>query len=164
MTHIVIPVVLCFARATKTGKVRKSQVGCFYHYNINLSTAQKDLAKDINRQDFTVCDIIGTVQHWCFFAVMHDTVLITSIKLLLTVDGFIFVGINFHGLNKSDTFVWFKIRGLQVFFLNTYQKVLFRWYWTLIRTSTNKGPHIVHLSILCPDDVWRIFDCSKHKH
>ena len=35
-----------------------------------------------------------------------------------TVDGFIFVGTNFRGLNKNDIFVGFKIRGHSIFFHN----------------------------------------------
>ena len=46
-----------------------------------------------------------------------------------TVDGFIFVGTNFHGLNKNDTFVGFEIRGHSIFVHNSYQKIPFRWYW-----------------------------------
>ena len=46
-----------------------------------------------------------------------------------TVDGFIFVGTNFRGLNKNDTFVGFKIRGHSVFFHNSYKKLPFRGFW-----------------------------------
>ena len=37
-----------------------------------------------------------------------------------TVDGFIFVGTNFRGLNKNDTFVGLKIRGHSILFHNSY--------------------------------------------
>ena len=37
---------------------------------------------------------------------------------LNTVDDFIFVGTNFRGLNKNDTFAGFKIRGRSIFFHN----------------------------------------------
>ena len=46
-----------------------------------------------------------------------------------TVDGFIFVGTNFRGLNENDTFVGFKIRGHSIFLHNSYIKSLNRWYW-----------------------------------
>ena len=36
----------------------------------------------------------------------------------LTVDGIIFVGTNFRGLKKNDTFVGFKISGHSIFFNN----------------------------------------------
>ena len=48
---------------------------------------------------------------------------------MYTVDGFIFVGTNFRGLNKNDTFVGFKIRGHSIFVHNSYRKVPFRGYW-----------------------------------
>ena len=35
---------------------------------------------------------------------------------VITVDGFIFVGTNFRGLNKNDTFMGFKSRGHSIFF------------------------------------------------
>ena len=35
-----------------------------------------------------------------------------------TVNGFIFMGTNFRGLYKNDTFVGFKIRGHSTFFNN----------------------------------------------
>ena len=44
-----------------------------------------------------------------------------------TVDGFIFVGTNFRGLKKNQTFVGFKIRGHCIFLYNSYRKSLFRW-------------------------------------
>ena len=46
-----------------------------------------------------------------------------------TVDGFIFVGTNFRGLNKNYTFVGFKIRGHGIFLHSSYRKSLFRGYW-----------------------------------
>ena len=42
---------------------------------------------------------------------------------------FIFVGNNFCGLNKNDTFVGLKIRGHSIFFHNSYRKLPFRGYW-----------------------------------
>ena len=45
-----------------------------------------------------------------------------------TVDGFIFVGTNFRGLNKKDTFVGFKIHGHCIYFHNAYRKLPFRGY------------------------------------
>ena len=48
-----------------------------------------------------------------------------------TVDGFIFVGTKFRGLNKNDTFMGFKIRGHYIFFYNSYRKLPFRGYWNL---------------------------------
>ena len=54
-----------------------------------------------------------------------------------TVDGFIFVGTNFRGLNENDTFVGFKIRGHSIFPHNSYRKSLIRGYWnSLIGPST----------------------------
>ena len=46
-----------------------------------------------------------------------------------TVYGFIFVGTDFRGLNKKDTFVGFKIRGHCIFFHNSYRKLPVRRYW-----------------------------------
>ena len=46
-----------------------------------------------------------------------------------TLDGFIFMGTNFRGLNKNDTFMGFKIRGHSVFFHNSYKKLPFREFW-----------------------------------
>ena len=45
-----------------------------------------------------------------------------------TVDGFIFVGTNFRGLKKNQTFVGFKIRGHSIFLNSSYRKSLFRWH------------------------------------
>ena len=45
------------------------------------------------------------------------------------MDGFIFVGTNFRGLNEKDTFVGFNIRGHTIFLHNSYIKSLIRWYW-----------------------------------
>ena len=45
-----------------------------------------------------------------------------------TVDGFIFVGTNFRGLNRNDIFVRIKIRGYYIFLHKSYRKSLFRWY------------------------------------
>ena len=45
------------------------------------------------------------------------------------MDGFIFVGTNFRGLNKNDIFVGFKFRGHSIFFHNSYRKLPFRGYW-----------------------------------
>ena len=50
-------------------------------------------------------------------------------KNLCTVDGFIFVGTNFRGLNKNDTFVGFRIRGHSIFSHNSYRKLPFRGYF-----------------------------------
>ena len=58
-----------------------------------------------------------------------------------TVDGFIFVGTNFHGLNKNHTFVGFKICGHSIFLQNSYRKFLFRGYlisWIRPSTKTTK--------------------------
>ena len=44
-----------------------------------------------------------------------------------TVDGFIFVGTNFRGLNKNDTFVGFKIRAIVFSFFMFIQKITFSW-------------------------------------
>ena len=46
-----------------------------------------------------------------------------------TVDGFIFVGIYFRGLDKNHTFVGFKIRGHSIFLHNSYKIALFCGYW-----------------------------------
>ena len=46
----------------------------------------------------------------------------------LHVDGFIFVGTNFCGLNKIDNFVGFKIRGFSIFIHNLYRKLPFHGY------------------------------------
>ena len=40
-----------------------------------------------------------------------------------TVDGFIFVGTDFHGLKKNQTFVGFKILGHSIFLSNSYRKL-----------------------------------------
>ena len=54
-----------------------------------------------------------------------------------TLDGFIFVGTNFLGLKKYQTFVQFKIRGHCIFLHKSYRKSLFHWHWNLwIRPST----------------------------
>ena len=45
------------------------------------------------------------------------------------MDVFIFVGSNFHGLNKYETFVGFKICDYSVFFHNSYRKLPFRRFW-----------------------------------
>ena len=54
--------------------------------------------------------------------------LIKSLKFY-TVDGFIFVGTNFCGYNKIDTFVGFKILGHSICLHNSYRKSLIRGYW-----------------------------------
>ena len=46
-----------------------------------------------------------------------------------TMDGFIFVGTNFCGLNENDTLLGFKIRGYSIFLHNLYRKLLIRGYW-----------------------------------
>ena len=43
---------------------------------------------------------------------LHETIFCQNSAI---VDGFIFVGNNFRGLNKNDTFVGFKIRGYSIF-------------------------------------------------
>ena len=48
---------------------------------------------------------------------------------MVTVDGFIFMGTNFLGLNKNDTFAGFKIGGYSIFFHNSYRKLPFCGYW-----------------------------------
>ena len=45
------------------------------------------------------------------------------------MDGFIFVGTNFRGLNENDTFVGFKICGHRIFLHNSYRKSLIRGHW-----------------------------------
>ena len=50
--------------------------------------------------------------------------MILFLQFLYTVDGFIFVGTNFRGLNKNDTFVGFEIRGFSIFLHNSYRKLL----------------------------------------
>ena len=45
-----------------------------------------------------------------------------------SVDGFIFVGTYFLGLNKNYTFMGFKIRGHSIFLHNSYRKLLFHEY------------------------------------
>ena len=61
------------------------------------------------------------------------------------MDGFIFVGTNFRGLNKNDTFVGFRIRGNSIFFHKLYRKSHFRGYmefvdWTLHENNENWYP------------------------
>ena len=46
-----------------------------------------------------------------------------------TVDGFIFMGTSFRGLNENDTFIGFKIRGRSIFLHNSYKKSLIRGYF-----------------------------------
>ena len=41
------------------------------------------------------------------------------------MDGFIFLGTNFHRLNKNDIFVGFKIHGHSIFFHNSYKNFHF---------------------------------------
>ena len=54
-----------------------------------------------------------------------------------TVDGFIFEGTNFRGLNKNHTFIGLKICGHSVFLHFYYRKSLFRGHWnSWIRPST----------------------------
>ena len=58
-----------------------------------------------------------------------------------TMDGFIFVGTDFCGLSKYDTFIGFKIRGHSIFLHNSYRKLLFRGYyisWIGPSTKTTK--------------------------
>ena len=66
------------------------------------------------------------------------------------MDGFIFVGTNFRGLNKNNTFIRFKIHGHCILFINSYRKLKFRrsnswitlrenhenWYHTKFKPST----------------------------
>ena len=80
-------------------------------------------------------------QHSC--NLLLDTTNISNIKH--TVDGFIFVGTNFRGLNKNDTFVGFKIRGHSIFFRNSYGKLPFRGYWNSWIRSSTKTMKIVTL-------------------
>ena len=57
------------------------------------------------------------------------------------MDGFIFVGTNFRGSNKNDPFMGFKLRGLGIFFHNSYRKLPFRLYWNSwigLSTKTTK--------------------------
>ena len=42
---------------------------------------------------------------------------------------FIFLGTNFRGLNKNDTFVGFKIHSKSIFLYNSYRKLPVRGYW-----------------------------------
>ena len=73
----------------------------------------------------------------------------------VTVDGFIFVGTNFRGLNKNDTFVGFKIRGHSVFFHNSYRNLPFRGYlnsWIGPSKKTRKiwtPQNLSHSQYLC---------------
>ena len=53
---------------------------------------------------------------------MHNENVCSEEVLLYTVDGFIFMGTNFHGLNENDTFVGFKIHGHSIFFHDSYRK------------------------------------------
>ena len=45
------------------------------------------------------------------------------------MDGFIFVGTNFRGLNKNHTFVGFKICCHSIFLHNSHRKPFIRGYW-----------------------------------
>ena len=61
--------------------------------------------------------------------------------MVYTVDGFIFVGSNFRGLNENDTFMGFKICGNSIFLHNSYRKSLIRGYWNSwisLSTKTKK--------------------------
>ena len=52
----------------------------------------------------------------------------------------IFMGTNFCGLNKNDTFVGFNNCGHSISFHNSYRKLLFRGYWnSWIGPSTKIG-------------------------
>ena len=51
------------------------------------------------------------------------------VQKCVTVDGFIFMGTNFHGLKKIQTFKGFKTCGHSIFFHNSYKKLLFHWHW-----------------------------------
>ena len=56
-----------------------------------------------------------------------------------TVDGFIFVGTNFHGLSENDTFMGFKVRGHSIFLYNPYRKLHGYWNsWIGPSTKTTK--------------------------
>ena len=68
-------------------------------------------------------------------------------EILSTEDGFIFVGTNFHGLNKNDIFVGFKIRGHRAFFHNSNRKLQFRRFWNLWIGSSTKTGKLVHHEI-----------------
>ena len=55
--------------------------------------------------------------------ICSDSVLFNFMtKISHTVDGFIFVGTNFRGLNENDTLAGFKIRGHSIFLHNSYTK------------------------------------------
>ena len=60
-----------------------------------------------------------------------------------SVNGFIFVGTNFHGLNKNHTLVGFKIRCHRVLLHNSYIKSLFRGYWNSWIGPTTKPQKLV---------------------
>ena len=57
-----------------------------------------------------------------------------------TVDGFIFVGTNFRGLNENDTFVGFRIRGHSIFLHNSYRKSLICGYWNFVDRDPPQKP------------------------
>ena len=62
--------------------------------------------------------VIGLSQISSFFSCYPNSERFgASIFGLITVVYFIFVGTNFRGLNKNDTFVWFKIRGHSISFI-----------------------------------------------
>ena len=60
---------------------------------------------------------------------MSRKVLSQGMSMSYTVDGFIFVGTKFRGLNKNDIFLGFGIWGQSISFHNSYRKLPFRGYW-----------------------------------
>ena len=78
---------------------------------------------------------------FAFFVPWPEGEFKTGLIELQTVDGFIFVGTNFRGLNKNNTFVRFKICGHSILFNNSYRKLKFSGYcnsWIGPSTKTTK--------------------------
>ena len=80
------------------------------------------------------------------------------------VGGFIFVGTNFRGLNKTDTFVGFKICGHSIFFKNSYRKLPIHWYWNLWIGPPRKPRKLVPPTKIKPSTVlgnlFILWDCD----
>ena len=77
-----------------------------------------------------------------------------------TVDGFIFVGTNFRGLNKNCIFVGIKIRGYYIFLHKSYRKSLFRWFWNSwkVPVPSTKNHKKLAPKKIKPFTVGKLFD------
>ena len=84
--------------------------------------------------------------HMLWFLLVSDLLVSATTNNTCTVDGFIFVGTNFRGMNKTDTFLGIKIRGHSIFFHNMIQKITISWIlkfedWTFHENHENWYPY-----------------------